>query len=233
MNTPDRPYRHEFKYLVSDPLRVLLYNRLVNILPLDTHAGPDGGYAIRSLYFDDPANTCYHQNEDGVDPRRKYRIRIYNASDSRITLECKRKERGMTRKTASPLTKSQALSLIGGVPPPLVRPGREQATLVEFLAVMMQRSMRPVTIVEYRRTAFVHPAGNVRVTFDTDIVASRDFGNFFAPSPLVRPVLPPGTHLIEIKFDQYLPDFIYSLLQTGQLQQTAFSKFYLSRKINI
>ena len=45
-----------------------------------------------------------------------------------------------------------------------------------------------------------------------------------------RPIMPAGWHLMEVKFDEYLPDFIYRSLNLGQLQQTAFSKYYLCRK---
>ena len=35
---------------------------------------------------------------------------------------------------------------------------------------------------------------------------------------------------MEVKFDEYLPDVIYSGLNLGVLQQTAYSKYYLCRK---
>ena len=36
--------------------------------------------------------------------------------------------------------------------------------------------------------------------------------------------------LMEVKFDEYLPDYIYRALNLGTLQQTAFSKYYLCRR---
>ena len=74
-------------------------------MQLDPHVTDTGVYNISSLYFDDCYNTCYYENENGTDPREKFRIRIYNHSDERITLECKRKERGKTLKTAHQVTK--------------------------------------------------------------------------------------------------------------------------------
>ena len=48
-----------------------------------------------------------------------------------------------------------------------------------------------------------------------------------------RPIMPAGWHVLEVKFDEYLPDYIKSTLQLDSLKQTAFSKFYLCRKYNV
>jgi len=231
MKSLQQSYRHEFKYLISEPVMVLMRERIRNIIPLDPHAGAEGSYSIRSLYFDDIYNTCYFENEDGTEPREKYRIRIYNASDSRINLECKRKDHGMTHKTSSLITKTQALQMIAEESMPFVVD--HDAALLKFQLLNLQRHMRPSIIVEYQRAAYVYPVGNVRITFDTNIVSSNDFGNFFQSGVFCRPILPIGFHLMEVKFDQFLPDFIYQSLQLNHLQQTTFSKFYLCKKYNI
>jgi hypothetical protein len=90
--------------------------------------------------------------------------------------------------------------------------------------------MQPKIIIAYERTAFVHPIGNVRITFDRNIMASRNCASFLEPriEELV-PILPVGMHVLEVKYDEYLPDVIARQLQTGKLQQTAFSKYYLGR----
>ena len=48
--------------------------------------------------------------------------------------------------------------------------------------------------------------------------------------PSSRPVLPVGQQLLEVKYDEYLPDFIYRSLMLPNLRQTAFSKYYICRK---
>jgi hypothetical protein len=40
-------------------------------------------------------------------------------------------------------------------------------------------------------------------------------------------------HLMEVKFDEFLPDYIYRALMLDNLQQTAFSKYYLCRKYSL
>ena len=45
----------------------------------------------------------------------------------------------------------------------------------------------------------------------------------------LTPILPAGQHVLEVKFDEFLPDYVAQALELGQLRQTAFSKYYLSR----
>ena len=194
----------------------------------DVHAGPDGVYGIRSLYFDDYENRCYYENENGTDPREKFRIRIYNGSAERITLECKRKERGKTLKTSCPLTMEQAEGLMRGEVPPVTE---ELHPLLRKLAIEMRtRGLRPVVVVDYDRIPYTYKNGNVRVTFDQNMSASSGIEQFLNESLPKRPVMPAGQYLMEVKFDEYLPDFIYRSLNLGHLQQVSYSKYYLCRK---
>lgn len=221
-------YRHELKYEITDAQLQLLKNRIHNLIPLDSHAGASGGYTIRSLYFDDYDNRCMRENEDGTDPREKFRIRIYNASSQRITLECKRKERGKTHKTSCLLTLEQTRLLMEGKTVPDLN---EQPPLLRKLTLlMMTRRMRPVVIVEYDRIPYIYKNGNVRITLDTNICSSSAVAAFLDPVIPKRPVLPVGQQLLEVKYDEYLPDFIYRNLQLHSLRQTAFSKYYICRK---
>ena len=63
--------------------------------------------------------------------------------------------------------------------------------------------------------------------------AAPDPELFFSPELPVRPILPLGCHLMEVKYDGFLPDFIYHSLNLGQLRQTSFSKYYLCRKYSL
>lgn len=228
MNKAQEKYRHELKYIVSAAQIPLLKSRIAPIMRLDPHAGADGRYNIRSLYFDDYDNHCYYENENGTDPREKFRIRIYNHSQAAIHLECKRKERGKTLKTSAEITVEQVNRAIEGVPwgdpehlPPLLRKMKLQ---------MDTRLLHPVVIVEYERIPYVYKNGNVRVTFDMNVSSSADLSGFWDENLPRRPVMPPGMHLMEVKFDEFLPDFIYRGLNLGTLRQSSYSKYYLCRK---
>lgn len=229
MHTPEEAkYRHEFKYVLSGAELAMLQNRITHLLPLDSHVDGKGCYTIRSLYFDDYRDRCFYENENGTDPREKFRIRIYNHSADRITLECKRKERGKTLKTSCPVTEEQARRLMAGQVIPNIS---DQPPLLQKLTMeMLLHRMRPVVIVEYERIPYVYKSGNVRITLDTNISSSKAIERFLDEQIAKRPVMSAGRELLEVKYDEYLPDFIYQNLQLENLQQTAFSKYYLCRK---
>ena len=112
--TENKQYRHELKYICTAGQLALLQSRIHHLIPLDSHARDTGMYNIRSLYFDDYYNRCYYENENGTDPREKFRIRIYNGSTEKISLELKKKERGKTLKLSCPLTEEQCRTLMRG-----------------------------------------------------------------------------------------------------------------------
>lgn len=224
-------FRHEFKYICSYGQLRMLQVRLTGLISPDPHAGKDGVYNIRSLYFDDYYDRCLKENEAGTDPREKFRIRIYNHKSDRISLELKRKVRGKTQKLSCPLTEEQCRTLMAGELP---LTDKDTPAVLRKLCLLMQTSlMRPKVIVEYDRVPYVYPQGNVRVTLDENIRASGRTELFLEDQIPLRPIMPAGQHILEVKYDEYLPDFIYRAVQLENLRQTAFSKYYLCRKYNL
>ena len=102
-----------------------------------------------------------------------------------------------------------------------------------FYLDMATSLLRPTAIIEYERTAFVYPVGNVRVTFDRNIQTSSEYDSFFKEQYAKIPVLPVNQHILEVKYDELLPDFIAQTLELGNLEQTTFSKYYMGRKVLI
>lgn len=222
--------RHEFKYRCTEAQLCLLKSRLDCAVALDSHAGSTG-YTIRSMYFDNYANRFYYENENGTDPREKFRIRIYNSDSSRISLECKRKEHTKTIKTACPLSMGQFNQILHNTHPfgeHMCHP-----VLNKFLYLQKTQQLKPAVIVEYDRIPYVCSTGNVRITLDKNIRSSVAFNHFFDPSIPSRPLLPAAQHILEVKYDEFLPDYIKDLLQIDSLQQTTFSKYYLCRKYSL
>ena len=221
-------WRHELKYACTMPQLAIVEGRIRPLLRLDPHAGRTGRYAIRSVYFDDRQDTCYRENEDGTDPREKFRIRIYNGSADQMTLKLKQKMRGTTRKRSCPLTREQcALALEGRA----LEDGKElPPVLRKFILQQKIRGLRAKVIVEYERVPRVFPLGNVRITLDENIVSSSQTERFLEGDFARRPIMPPGRHVLEVKYDEFLPDPIRQVLQLETLQRTSFSKYYLCRK---
>lgn len=226
-----KKYRNEHKYVSPEYMLSSLQARVASIMERDSHTGISGQYDIRSVYFDDMYRTCYFENEDGTDPREKFRIRIYNCSRDRISLELKQKEHGMCRKSSCPVPLAVCEQILGGQIPECT--AETPYLLKKLIMQMRMRALRPCVIVAYERVPFVYAAGNVRVTFDRNIRSSDRTGSFFDRSCPFRPVLSCGMNMMEVKFDEFLPDFINEALQTGALQWTSFSKYYLCRKYSM
>lgn len=229
-----KKYRHELKYICNEMELAVITERLRPIIRLDKNVAEEGFYNIRSLYFDDYYNTCFAENEAGTDPREKFRIRIYNASADNIKLELKKKERGKTFKESCPITKEQCELLMRGIPCNVeMAKGSKQAVLNKLLLLMKTRLMKPVVIVDYDRVPYVYKDGNVRITLDRNISSGSNIHMFLERDIAKRPIMPAGQHVLEVKYDEFLPDFIAQNLEIGSLRQTAFSKFYLCRKYSM
>ncbi|NLL76794.1 MAG: polyphosphate polymerase domain-containing protein [Clostridiales bacterium] len=224
-------YRNELKYVVSTAQIACLRSRVRPYMELDKHVDDKGLYNIRSIYFDDYKNTCYYENEAGTSPREKFRIRIYNGNRELIHLELKRKERGKIHKDSCVLTEEQCKAILGGKV--LDYEKDYPAILQKFCLRQRNYLLQPKVIVEYEREPYVYKNGNVRITFDTDIRSSNRKESFFDDKIYARPIMPIGYHLMEVKYDEYLPDHIYRSLQMENLLLSTFSKYYLCRKYNM
>lgn len=220
--------RHEYKYYCKEWQANLIKTRVLPLMQIDKNTNNSGSYNIRSLYFDNYDNRGFYENEDGTDPKMKYRIRIYNSSDSSIKLERKVKIYGKTQKNSCRLTREQCDAFISNKPVDII--DSMPQLLKEFIARRQTELMEPKIIVEYSRVPLIYRLGNVRVTFDNDISASRDYEHFFDDDIVRRPILNSGELLVEVKYDEFIPDYLYDALQLGSLRETAFSKYYLCRK---
>lgn len=219
-------YRVEQKYLVTETDLAVLRGRLRAVMAPDANQHGDS-YEIRSVYFDDLRDSCMEENESGVDWRQKFRIRTYAPALDTYHLEIKEKRRGLTKKVGCALSRDEVFPLMEAALP-ITPDGRAPMNLLK----MRQRmdGMAPKALIIYDRTAFVDPVGNVRITFDRNIRASRRWEDL--PEKNVDgciPVLPRGMQLLEVKYDELLPDHIKGLLELKTLTQTSFSKYYLGR----
>lgn len=221
-------YRHELKFLVSEKEIQLMAHRLKSVMKMDAHQ-IGNSYMIRSLYFDDINDSCKRENEDGIDNRRKFRIRLYDGNVSVLHLEKKEKHRGMTKKTAVDIAQTICKDYMHKKIPVYDTNITELEKELYSQAVMNR--MLPKCIVEYERTAFVDKRGNVRITFDRNISGSDRIEDFLDKTIYKTPVSPEGQHILEIKYDEFLPQYLAELLEIGTLQQTSFSKYYYVREI--
>lgn len=218
-------YRCERKHEISYGDMLVLEQRLSAIMKPDEHA-KDGKYLVRSLYFDNASDKALREKIDGVNIREKFRIRYYNNDTSLIRLEKKSKVNGFCLKKNATLSLEQAQAIANGdyewmadCGIPLVQ---------ELYSKMMNQGLRPKTIVDYTREAFVFAPGNVRVTLDYNIRTGMTCTDFMNPNCVTVPA-GDAPIILEIKWDDYLPDIIRDAVQLPNCRTGAFSKYAVCR----
>ena len=221
--------RHEVKHVISFGDMLQLRPRLNAVMTSDPHA-KDGKYVIRSLYFDNLFDKALNEKVDGVSRRFKFRIRYYNFDTSYICLEKKVKAAGLGNKQQAVLTEAETRKICSGDRDwmrddrrPLVR---------ELYARMTTEGLEPKTIVEYTREPFIFAPGNVRVTLDYGIRTGMRCTDFLDPDCVTLPV-PEDPVILEVKWDEYLPDIIKDLVRTPGTRSAAYSKYEACRQYDI
>jgi len=223
----EQKFRHELKHFINLSDYYALKSRLSAVTEPDPHAGLDGAYKIRSLYFDNLQDKALREKIDGVDRREKFRIRYYDDDLSCVKLEKKCKIRGLCEKKSALISKAQCEVLLEGD----IRFLKESSEPLfgELYAKMRYQQLRPKTLVDYIREPFLYRPGNVRITIDRDIhtgLASKDLFNPMLPTIAAGTT---GTMILEVKYDEFLPGIIADILQVGNRQASAFSKYAVCR----
>ena len=221
-------WRHEYKHQISHGEDLVLSQRLRTLFPRDAHAGPDGCYRVTSLYFDTPYDTALREKLDGADRREKFRLRYYGSDTGLIRLEKKSKAHGLCAKRSAVLTHAQAKALLSGDISFLLRDGR--ALCAELYAKMRGDGLRPKAIVQYDREAFVFAPGNVRLTIDRGVRTGLGRLDFLNAGLLCARAL--DTAVLEVKYDEFLPDIVRMAVQTHGLRASACSKYAACRRFD-
>ncbi len=210
------------KFYISRPGAALLRSRLSPLMRPDSHAQGFSPYFIRSLYFDDMNVSAYRDKLAGVEKRNKYRIRFYNGDRSYTVFEKKQKVGDRIRKTSVRLTREQTDRMLLGKPL-----GEEGVPLLrEYDVLVKNKALRPLVLVDYDRTVFSYPVGNVRITLDENLASRRFTGSLEDRSSCVK-VLSSREAVLEVKFDSLLPPQIRCLLESIPKERSAISKYCL------
>ncbi len=226
-NAP-KGYRHENKFFVSISEAVDMASKLQGVMKYDPHADRLGKYIISSVYFDNYENRALKASETGVPRREKFRIRAYNRSDSYIKLEKKEKIRNLCRKTSVRISREIYDNVLYGDAKLLLTLNSQVAN--ELYCAIKAYGFRPVTVVEYERRVFVHPISQTRITFDTNVKGSTKGVDIFKDWASFAPTLSPVTAILEIKYDEFLPEFISRIIPHTQIsKQTAICKYVYGR----
>lgn len=219
-------FRHEYKHYINYMDYLVIRSKLKAIMKPDKNTNADGEYKIRSLYFDDYMDTALQEKINGINHREKFRIRCYNNNFLFINLEKKSKVNGLCSKIKAAITKEETEAILSCNTEWMAK--SEEPLIVELYSKMKSGQLRPKTIVDYNREAYVYGPGNVRVTIDKEIRTGLLSTDLFNPK---LPTVSAGgsTMLLEVKYDSFLPEVIANLIQLDGRGRTAFSKYAAGR----
>lgn len=219
--------RHELKHIINLSDYFIIKSRLSRIMKRDYNSDESGQYKIRSLYFDNYNNKILQEKLIGISKHEKFRIRFYNDGFSFIRLEKKSKYRGLCTKTSCVLSLDDCNLIIKGDIDNLDTSKRP--LLKELVLKMKNELLRPKTVVDYVREAYIFHWGNVRVTFDKSVKTGINSINIFEKDLPTIESFNKDTIILEVKYDEFLPDIICDIIQIGQRMKTSVSKYALCR----
>lgn len=222
--------RFEFKYILPQALRKQIEQAAQDFMVFDPFCASLSGhsYLVNSLYFDDADYSNYYEKIDGVLNRRKFRLRTYSrtSGSAPVFLEEKGRRNNFSYKVRclvdgafhDAAANGDWRNLLGRVGSGGTEP------LTGFLVNGVRRNLAPRVRVMYRRRPYIAKYGyRFRMTFDDHIEAHLS-SSLHSPAQRIRPVLP-GRTVLEIKFEDSIPQWFVRLIGMHELNRLSISKY--------
>ncbi|MBN1299984.1 MAG: polyphosphate polymerase domain-containing protein [Melioribacteraceae bacterium] len=225
--------RLEYKYLVSSNRLADLRKALLPFVEYDSQYNDSPEYTVRSIYFDTSRLKYYHEKINGIQVRKKLRIRGYNApeDESVIFLEIKRKYENYINKNRSALKLYNLSELIRtkDIESYVLKENGFADSVRDaeyFLHHIYKRSLKPIILIVYDREAFFSKFDpRLRITLDKNLrylmfpsldmlYSEQDLCGIFT-----------NNFILEIKFSNGFPKWLQNLLSKFNLSRRALSKY--------
>ncbi|MCL2200770.1 MAG: polyphosphate polymerase domain-containing protein [Oscillospiraceae bacterium] len=220
--------RQEKKYLVNIEQYYRLSRRFSQLLTEDKHSSGDG-YIIRSLYFDRLDDNDFEEKINGIEVRKKIRLRSYGENPNSAKLEMKQKQGMMQKKRSLTLDKAQSHRLICGDYSVLLE--SDSSFALECFGLMHMQCYRPRTVVSYTRKVFVANENEIRITFDHHIKGSESNFDIFSNDVAGSAIFDPFWVVMEVKFNGFLLSYIKDMINEVNASELAVSKYCLGRTV--
>jgi hypothetical protein len=213
--------KFEIKYLTSINNGIRFINGLTGFLDYDRHSKASKRYVVRSLYFDTPDFRNYHAKIDGIQVRKKFRLRYYSLKDEKVFFEVKHKFDRIVIKDRQTMLLSDAMKFFKT---PFDMNTYPNISCYAF--ELSQVTHYPTVTVCYERVAMEEAfSKKVRVTLDFNIrCGKKEMFNRPVTANDLR-VLPPGLAVIEIKFIEKLPSWLNKRICKFEMSHTSYSKY--------
>ena len=223
-------YRKEIKYVIPREIFGRLQRLLDVVLERDSHCRTDT-YTVRSQYYDSLSDTDLRDNLSGVQEKRKIRVRIYSPEDRNAKLEYKCKNGSDGIKYSLPISREEALCMQESDYDFLME--RMEPLAPRLYAKMTQQVYFPKTIVEYDRMAYVYPASDVRITYDSNLRATGNQYGLYDKEVGFVPLMDPAQGVLEVKYNDFFPAALKPLITDVNSVAEACSKYSRSRLMNL
>lgn len=221
--------RQEKKFLISLE-QMYRYRHTVGQVMMEDPNNGEEGYRIRSLYYDTLDDQDFEDKEDGVELRRKIRLRCYNPHNDFAVLEMKQKQGTLQKKRSLHIEREDAIALTEGDYGVLLK--YEEPFAKECYCLMRSRCYIPRTVVEYRRKAFIAKENKIRVTFDHHLIGTESHFNIFDEHLLQNPIMNPYLAVLEVKYNGFLLSYLKDILQECDKSEISVSKYCMGRGIS-
>lgn len=137
----------------------------------------------------------------------------------------------MTSKDQLKISKENCINLLTNQFDNIDKELLNNSLMKEFITDIKVFGLKPSVIVDYKRLAYTYPISEVRITFDERIKSGLYNCNLFNMNRITYDVIDNNEVVLEVKFNEVLPEHISIILQTIPMYRQAVSKFALCRSI--
>jgi hypothetical protein len=217
--------RIELKYRLSYFQYLKIRNAIYAHMKKDryTSASIGSGYLVRSLYYDTYDYSAFFEKMSGDSNRIKFRLRSYSDKiddAEKIRVEIKVRRANLVEKHSTFVSKEDYQYFIRR----RCWPTLDNPILAEFERYLHLKDLRPQVLVEYYREGYESRSKDgIRITFDHKVRSGHSATLF--PEHLFFKVHHPHIVVAEIKFNDKLPSWLRTLVQSQGLKIIANSKF--------
>lgn len=222
-------YRVEKKYLIEQVQYYKLCRFLDEVMMRDSNSTGEG-YTIRSLYFDSLDDRDFHEKEDGIEIRRKIRLRTYKTDPNFGLLEMKKKQGEHQKKTSLRLPVEDCRKIIAGDFGILLK--YQSSFALECYSMMQMHAYKPKSVVTYERKAYMAKENEIRITFDHHIRGTESNFDIFSSNLNENMLLDPYLVILEVKYNGFLLGYLKDFLNGVEKQELSVGKYSLSRVIS-
>ena len=227
--------KREYKYLVPNEKIDELRDAIRPFVNLDGYADITSKkeYTVRSIYLDNSSLKFYNEKLDGLQNRKKLRIRGYNEQgiNSIIFLEIKRKfENNIYKNRTSGYFETLEDFLLNGNSEYFVVNANkdEIENANKFLFHYKIKMLKPVSLIVYDREAYFSKFdSNTRITFDKNLrYSSMPSFNLLYNEEILKLAMK-NFFVLEIKFYRGYSQLLQKVLRQFNLARLAVSKYQI------